>query len=50
MANTSLFAGSLLVNIDNAEGNGIYKVSDDGSEYTLIKSVDFEFTQAVTIV
>ena len=50
MTNTSIFAGSLVVNDDDAEGSGIYEVSDDGSEYTLVKDIDFQFTQVATIV
>ena len=50
MTSPSLFAGSLVVNQDDAEGNGIYEVSDDGSEYTLVKDIDFQFTQVATIV
>ena len=50
MTNTSIFAGSLVVNEDDENGNGIYEVSDDGSEYTLVKDIDFGFTQASTIV
>ena len=50
MTNTSIFAGSLVVNQDDENGNGIYEVSDDGSEYTLVKDIDFQFTQVSTIV
>jgi hypothetical protein len=50
MMNTSLFAGSLVVNFDKKNGNGIYEVSDDGSEYTLVRDIDFGFTQDSTIV
>ena len=50
MTNTSIFAGSLVVNDDDENGNGIYEVSDDGSEYTLVKDIDFQFTQVSTIV
>ena len=50
MTNTSIFAGSLVVNQDDENGNGIYEVSDDGSEYTLVKDIDFGFTQVSTIV
>ena len=50
MTNTSIFAGSLVVNDDYETGSGIYEVSDDGSEYTLIKDIDFQFTQVATIV
>jgi len=50
MTNTSIFAGSLVVNFDDENGNGIYEVSDDGSEYTLVRDIDFGFTQVSTIV
>jgi hypothetical protein len=50
MTNTSIFAGSLVVNFDDENGNGIYEVSDDGSEYTLVSDIDFGFIQDSTIV
>ena len=50
MTNTSIFAGSLVVNFDKKNGNGIYEVSDDGSEYTLVRDIDFGFPEDSTIV
>ena len=46
----SLLGSSIIVNENGENGAGIYKVSDDGSEYTLIESIDFQFSQVVTIV
>ena len=46
----SLLGSSIIVNENGENGPGIYKVSDDGSEYTLIESIDFQFSQVVTIV
>ena len=41
----SLLGGSIIVNENGESGAGIYKVSDNGSEYTLIESIDFQFSQ-----
>jgi hypothetical protein len=46
----NLLGGSIIVNENGENGPGIYKVSDNGSEYTLIESIDFQFSQVVTIV
>ena len=47
MTNTSIFAGSIVVDIDS---DSIYEISDDGSTSTLIKEIDFNYSSNVTIV
>ena len=47
MTNTSIFAGSIVVDIDS---DSIYEISDDGSTSTLIKEIDFIYSSNATIV
>ena len=47
MTNTSIFAGSIVVDIDS---DSIYEISDDGSTSTLIKEIDFNYSSNATIV
>jgi hypothetical protein len=52
MTSPSLFAGALVVNDNQVDGlgQGIYEYSDDGSEYTKIADIDFEYSENVTII
>jgi antirestriction protein ArdC len=52
MTSPSLFAGALVVNNNQVDGlgQGIYEYSDDGSEYTKIADIDFDYSENVTII